>query len=829
MASSPQYAQKYQQAVGAYMNGTYEVAAELTDELVDSYPDDPNLHLLRGHIHCCLQEYDPARAHYAKVLDLTQDPELLDCAHTSLADTDQLSGVEDDLSGLEGPITAAPEMPGTEALVPDSQAEPFNPFEASAIQAQENFDPDPREDDSLTGANSLEDQMFLENLPDSSSPDPATQTSLEDQGWAVETTQLSEVRNTDQPPVEPPLAPETAETDPAIAIGSEDFQNASGSSDWREESAEPDWLNDLELSAETIETEDLSPNTPAGMQPYQPEDELDSEDLGDLSDYEQADFPDYFNQAEVSAPGQSASGIDFHPHQSPDNQETESLDFSETSRQFIQVDLPERQSAAKASGLLAPFKTASAQTKLVITATATGLLSALAVVAALQFAPKPAGQSNQVALPEMGLAALAAGVVGGITTFGLGQIAVKQLQRTTAELRTQIDAVALGDFRTRTTVSSRDELGQLANHFNQMAGGIYRSTTEARQKATEQEKAKEDLQRQVIRLLDDVEGAAQGDLTVQAEVTADVLGAVADSFNLTINNLQKLVRQVKVAAQQVSTGAAENETFARSLTADALRQAEELAATLNSVQVLTHSIQQVAASAEEADQVAQSASSTARKGGESVERTVAGILKIRETVAESTRKVKRLAESSQEISKIVALISQIASRTNLLALNASIEAARAGESGRGFAIVADEVRQLSDRAAKASKEIEQIVRHIQSETGVVMMTMEEGTQQVIEGTRLAEEAKRSLEDIMQVSNRIDTLVGSITAATVEQTQTSQSMAQVMQAVEMTAQETSQESQKVSESLQNLVNIAGDLQTSVETFKVDSDPEPGHEV
>jgi twitching motility protein PilJ len=183
--------------------------------------------------------------------------------------------------------------------------------------------------------------------------------------------------------------------------------------------------------------------------------------------------------------------------------------------------------------------------------------------------------------------------------------------------------------------------------------------------------------------------------------------------------------------------------------------------------------------------------------------------------------VKRLAESSQEISKIVALISQIASRTNLLALNASIEAARAGEAGRGFAIVADEVRQLADRAAKASKEIEQIVLQIQGETGSVMTAMEEGTQQVIEGTRLAEQAKRSLEDIIQVSGVIDTLVRSITADTVEQTETSRNVAQVMQSVELTAQETSQEAQRVSGSLQNLVGVARDLLTSVERFRVET--------
>jgi twitching motility protein PilJ len=347
-------------------------------------------------------------------------------------------------------------------------------------------------------------------------------------------------------------------------------------------------------------------------------------------------------------------------------------------------------------------------------------------------------------------------------------------------------------------------------------------TTLAQGRATETERERKNLQRQVIRLLDDVEGAARGDLTVEAEVSADVLGAVADAFNLTIQNLREIVRQVKKAAKQVNQASTNSESFARNQSSDALRMAEELAVTLNSVQMMTDSIQRVAENAREAEEVARTSSITALKGGDSVERTVAGILQIRETVSETARKVKRLAEASQEISKIVAVVSQIASRTNLLALNASIQAARAGDAGRGFAVVADEVRQLADRAAKSLKEIEQIVLQIQSETGSVMMAMEEGIQQVIDVTERSEQAKKSLEDIIQVSNRIDTLVRSITADTVKQRENSLNVAQVMQSVELTAQETSQESQQVAGSLQKLVSISRELLSSVERFKIDSE-------
>ncbi len=469
-------------------------------------------------------------------------------------------------------------------------------------------------------------------------------------------------------------------------------------------------------------------------------------------------------------------------------------------------------------GILGFLENASLVKKFLWVALISGGVSAIAA-ASVSFA-----FASQRSWPQQlkdPLMALAAGGATMLTCYGVGNASAKLIRRSTDDLRAQFDTMSQGNLSARATVYAEDEFGQLSAKFNQMGRIIYTTTSEAQRKAEEQEQAKEDLQRQVIRLLDDVEGAARGDLTVQAEVTADVLGAVADSFNLTIQNLREIVLQVKLAARQVTKGATDSESFARSLSSDALRQAEELAATLNSVQVMTDSIQRVADSAREAEEVAKSASATAKKGGEAVEQTVAGILEVRETVAETTRKVKRLAESTQEISKIVALIATIAGRTNLLALNASIEAARAGEAGRGFAIVADEVRQLADRSAKALKDIEQIVMQIQSETGGVMMAMEEGTQQVIEGTKRAEQAKRALENIIQVTNRIDVLVRSITADTVEQTETSRAVAQVMQAVELTAQETSQEAQRVSGSLQNLVGVARDLLTSVERFRVET--------
>ncbi|MBD2579699.1 HAMP domain-containing protein [Oscillatoria sp. FACHB-1406] len=477
-------------------------------------------------------------------------------------------------------------------------------------------------------------------------------------------------------------------------------------------------------------------------------------------------------------------------------------------------------------GPLAGFENAPLQKKQFLTAGAAGIVAMLAVatVSFLTTASAPDSQKAEI-VPRMRVSGLLMALVGGASSFAttliLGRAATRQLHRSTADLQSQFEAVAQGNLNAKATVYSEDEFGMLAASFNEMARVILTTTSEAQRRAEETEQQKEDLQRQVIRLLDDVEGAARGDLTVRAEVTADVLGAVADAFNLTIQNLREIVQQVKEAARQVNKISGENEQFARNLQQDALRQAEELAVTLNSVQMMTDSIRRVADNAKEAEDVARSAADVALKGGEAVEHTVSGVLQIRETVAETARKVKRLAEASQEISKIVAVIASVASRTNLLALNASIEAARAGEAGRGFAIVADEVRQLADRAAKALKEIEQNVLQIQGETSSVMAAMEEGVTQVIDVTQRADQAKRALEDIIQVSNRIDALVRSITADTVEQTENTLSVAQVMQSVELTAQETSQESQRVSGSLQTQVSIARGLLASVERFRVDT--------
>lgn len=910
MASSTGYAQEYQQAERAYMLGSYGEAASIIDRLAESYPGDPNVCLLRGHIYCYgLQQYDIAREQYQSVLGLTADAEYINYANNGLAYADQYGAenplgatgkeIDDEFADIDADFVSTTDPYSSDSYCTNSgngtntisqELEDFDFADLNVSQSdgvdwsQQSTDPlDVADSSPFANPFATSEPSSAAELPPLDESFTLSQSAVEDpftfntesnstDTYSAFTTDTYSAFNSDsalddfnndpvtsmegfdsQPPLDDAIFVGLDDSD--LDMGAEQVANTFGVSngisnsnlynqDDRTFVSENsgyglDHLDDDFPSHGEPSFDQSAPITRANSADFLDEfDEFD--DLGSLPEFDLSDnsvdlispTSSEFDNSKGTSRASNGSGFGnsgFGFSENVDHstiQEDEIFPLSEQMPNFIQADNRSLEPEVSVEqGWIAPLENSSLSSKKWIVGLATGVISAIVVAGvSYGFSSTIPKDKKQVVQPYLTMASLvmtgAALVVGGGVAGVLSSMTTKQVKRTAADLQAQFEAVSQGNLSARATVYSEDEFGQLAVRFNQMAKTILTTTGETQRKAEEQEQAKEDLQRQVIRLLDDVEGAARGDLTVQAEVTADVLGAVADSFNLTIQNLREIVQQVKMAARQVTKGSTENEIFARSLSSDALRQAEELAVTLNSVQVMTDSIQRVAESAREAEEVARSASSTALRGGEAVERTVAGILQIRETVAETTRKVKRLAESSQEISKIVALISQIASRTNLLALNASIEAARAGEAGRGFAIVADEVRQLADRAAKASKEIEQIVLQIQSETGSVMTAMEEGTQQVIEGTRLAEQAKRSLEDIIQVSNRIDVLVRSITSDTVEQTETSRAVAQVMQSVELTAQETSQEAQRVSGSLQNLVGVARGLLSSVERFRVE---------
>ncbi|MBF2098537.1 MAG: methyl-accepting chemotaxis protein [Gloeomargaritaceae cyanobacterium C42_A2020_066] len=775
MAPKTNYLQEYQRALSAYMNGDYPEAASITDELLQEHGDEPNLQLLRGHIHRCLLEFEAAKGCYHTVLNLTSDQELLGYAREGIVAAEealaedqthaQLEGGQAFFSSLDQAVTEAGGGLGAERPDIDPYGEPtfgeINPF-ALGLQA--------------AGSN-----PFLGG----------------EEG--------------------PPLEPVLAESNPfgGVELGAEEdlaetriFRSPEAASAI---SASPETWG----SAEDLESEPMTGDRTLIMN-MSGTSAIDGEAVVPLPVGDDAPpMQNLFNfEAQVDEPAMETTFVEEESAPLVAQSTSDRLTSPRTSGRLTPATPATPVASGRPAGSTTSPTAVRSQGAPMRWLVAGGVGAAAALVG---FAIRQPVVAPIVSAGAAGTAAAYFASRGRGSSGGGGSMNRQAL----GDLISGCEALGQGNYTSARLSLDSTEMGDLVLAFNSMVDKVSERTSELQTKAEEVEQAREDLQRQVIRLLDDVEGAARGDLTVQAEVTADILGAVADSFNLTIQNIRQIVQQVKMAAVQVNRSAAESEIFARELSANALRQAQDLAVTLNSVQLMMDSIQRVADSVREAEEVGRRAEETAFKGGEAVDETVVGIQTIRESVAETTRKVKRLAESTQEISKIVNLISQVASKMNLLALNASIEAARAGESGRGFAIVADEVRQLSDRVGKSSKEIEQIVLQIQSETGTVMTAMEEGTQQVIRGTRLAEQAKRSLEEIIQVSQRIAGLVQSITADTIKQTEVSRSVTQVMQSVELTAQETSQEAQKVSVSLQTLVEVSRMLQSSVERFRLGS--------
>ncbi|MEQ9669043.1 GAF domain-containing protein [Coleofasciculus sp. G2-EDA-02] len=339
--------------------------------------------------------------------------------------------------------------------------------------------------------------------------------------------------------------------------------------------------------------------------------------------------------------------------------------------------------------------------------------------------------------------------------------------------------------------------------------------------AAQREKAaKEELQQGVIQLLMAVRPALQGDLTVRAPITEDEVGTVADAYNNTLQSLRGIVKQVQQSSRQVAQTSQASEAAIAGLAQQAQRQFQALEQTLEQIQMMVNTTEAVGASARQVNEAVQRANETVQAGDEAMNRTVDGIMDIRETVAETSKRLKRLSESTQKVSRVVNLISNFTTQTQLLALNASIEATRAGEYGRGFVVVADEVRSLARQSAEATTEIAQLVQEIQMGTAEVSTVMETGIQQVAIGTNQVNEAREYLYAIVEATSQISQVVAGITQATQIQNQELQSVTRTMTQVATIANQTAENSMEMSTSFQELLAMAQNLQMSADQFKVE---------
>jgi len=354
-------------------------------------------------------------------------------------------------------------------------------------------------------------------------------------------------------------------------------------------------------------------------------------------------------------------------------------------------------------------------------------------------------------------------------------------------------------------------LGALAWLFRKSVNA--RRTTELRVRENERN------QEAIMRLLDELSSLADGDLTVQATVTEDITGAIADSINYAIEALRELVTTINDSAIQLDSAAKQTQGVAARMAKASGAQSRQISSASESMADMAASIEEVSGNSERCSDVARHSVDIAHKGGDAVRRTIDGMNAIRETIQETSKRIKRLGESSQEIGNIVELINDIAEQTNILALNASIQASMAGEAGRGFAVVADEVQRLAERAANATKQIEVLVRTIQTDTNEAVVSMERSTTDVVGGALLAENAGAALEEIEQVSNQIANLVQNISASARQQAVAAGNISKNMQVVREISTQTAEGSTATSTSIAKLAALSAQLRKSVAGFRL----------
>ncbi|MCB1876938.1 MAG: type IV pili methyl-accepting chemotaxis transducer N-terminal domain-containing protein [Chromatiales bacterium] len=326
-------------------------------------------------------------------------------------------------------------------------------------------------------------------------------------------------------------------------------------------------------------------------------------------------------------------------------------------------------------------------------------------------------------------------------------------------------------------------------------------------------------QKAILNLLEEISDLADGDLTVEASVTEDFTGAIADSINYAVGAMRELVTSINRTASEVSNSAQSSRATAMHLAEASEHQAEQIRNASSAVNAIAQSADQISAKSTESTEVADRAVAIATKGTDTVGRTIEGMDSIREQIQETSKRIKRLGESSQEIGDIVELIEDIADQTNILALNAAMQAAMAGEAGRGFAVVADEVQRLAERSGNATKQIEALVKTIQSDTHEAVISMEQSTAGVVNGAKLAENAGEALQEIEGVSKYISTLIQDIAKAAGAQAREATSISDTMGVVQEITAQNSDGTNQTAESVGRLAELAEDLQRSVAGFRL----------
>jgi methyl-accepting chemotaxis protein len=422
-------------------------------------------------------------------------------------------------------------------------------------------------------------------------------------------------------------------------------------------------------------------------------------------------------------------------------------------------------------------------------------------------------------------------VIGGVVVLLLSARIVRPLKT----LSRAAEQVSLGNFEVMVKINTRDEVEVLATAFNGMVQNISRAidhmekTSRAEDMARKAEDARRALQEQqeylqesAKRILQAMEYLASGDISVQLPTNTaqdDVMNKISIGFNNATANIRQLIEDVINAAHAtadisaaISSHSAEMADGAQNQMIQVHRISKEIG---SMVGIIEESSDQAISAARESTE----ASSDAQQGGNVVREAIIGMNVISEVVGQSVETVQALGQSSKQIGAIIRVIADIADQTNLLALNAAIEAARAGEQGRGFAVVADEVRKLAERTQTATKEISATITQIQRDTQQVVKSMQASVQNVEQGKLAAAKASDALERIITRTAGVAENINALATMSQNLTKRSDSMAEIIDDIKRVTRQSSELTAATAQGASELSQSKDQLLHSIENFKV----------